>query len=175
MTTEAPEKKPTRIRDPRISYAWSAGWLLTALVGFVFIGIEIANGTAGKLTGRAGAVYGVPVVALAIAIIILVSALRRRAAWSQWVSTSNAVERREVLDAGHARQPWVGALAAGIVIGIIWLAGALLLGVVSASMQPDELAAALMGLCLVGLLAAGLLALGLTARAAARRIRATQH
>jgi hypothetical protein len=174
MTTEPSPKKPALPRNPGIGYAWSAGWLLTALVGFVFIGIGIANGTAGNLTGRAGAIYGVPVVALIIAIIVFVSALRRRTSWREWVSASSVVERREAIEAVRARQPWVGVLAAGIVIGVVWLTGAILIGVVSASIPPDALVAALMGLCLVGLLVAGLLALGLTARAAVARIRARQ-
>jgi hypothetical protein len=175
VTSDAQETT-NRIRDPRPSYAWAAAWFAIAVLGVVLVVLTLSSVSPTDLKGRsAGLLFGVPIVAIVLGVLILVSALRRRRAWRELVAGTTAEERRVAADADLAQEIWAQPLALGIVVAILWLGAVIVVAVFGAAFPSTALVAAILGLAFVALAWTGLISLGLRRRAAHRRVAASKR
>jgi len=167
--TSAPKAPPS----PARLLIWSAAWAVVAILGFAVLIPNWQRVVDFDLYGQrsVGIVFFTPVVALILALLLTVRAIRWIGPSRDHRSRWSAEQRVRAADEQLAGQPSTPFIVFAAVVAIIWLAGVVVVGFFFSSLvqRPDSLALALMLLALVAMAWVSVLQAGLRRRAAASR------
>lgn len=172
MTTAAGPDVPSVPPHPLRSLAWAVPWAALAALSLVTI---VQHPPRDAETWRAAGFFPVLLVAsLAVVVLLVVRAFRSVARHRAFVAQWGAAERREFSLIRYARERATPPLVAGVVAGVLAVAGLVLVLVFLEPLgqRPGALSSALAVVLLVGMLAVRMLESGVRRRRASRSVRA---
>lgn len=150
--------------------AWAGAWFAVAIAGIALWVTDWSSVIDGDVAGQRtwGIIVFTPLLAAAIAVLCIVTGVRRSAAWRRHSLSHGRAHARAQRRAQLAAEPWVPLVLGGLAGGVIWLVGVVGLGVFIASDARNATGfwLAVMLLMLLAMAWIPLLAVGVERRAA---------
>lgn len=169
MTTPTQPTNPTP-HSPSASFSWAAAWLLVAVLGFVALGVNWQGLIGSELSGQrtVGVVVFMPILSTAISIMLMVRGIVAVGRTRTYHARFSADVRAQFESERLRGQPSTPFLVFAAILGVIWLAGTVVVLIFLNMLigSPDGLALALMLLALLAMSGVASLRTGLSRRAA---------